>query len=130
MADWDTHGLREFEADLGKIPGRTLPEAEKMLIKASLNVKTDARQRISGHPHAPAYPSSIGFDIYYLPFEVRSRIGPNKDARQGALGNILELGTVNNPPIPHLVPATDAEEPKFNEHAADLGVRLLKDGLS
>lgn len=130
MADWDTRGLREFEANLGKIPGRTLPEAEKMLTKASLNVKNDARQRISGHPHAPAYPYSIGFDLYYVPFEVRSRIGPDKDKRQGGLGNILELGTVNNPPLPHLVPATDAEEPRFNMYAADLGVNLLKDALS
>lgn len=129
MISWDFSGLHHLEAGLGKVPAAALPAAERLLGKTSLIIKKDAQRRISGHPHSPAYPYSIGYDIYHLPGEVRSRIGPDKNKRQGALGNILELGTVNNPPLPHLVPATDAEATKFEAFAAELGAKLIRDAL-
>lgn len=129
MATWDASGLRNLMADLGKIPPKALPAAERLLGKTSLIIKKDAQRRISGHPHAPAYPYSLGYDLYYLPGQVRSQIGPDKNKRQGALGNILELGTVNNAPLPHLVPALDAEETKFDAYAAALGEKLIEDAL-
>jgi hypothetical protein len=121
--------IRDLERDLGRVGAATLPKARSIVAKGSVNVKQDAATRISGLSHAPHYPKTIGFDLYELPFQIRSRIGPDKEKRQGALGNILELGTQNNPPHPHLVPALDAEEPKLVRAAHEAGIALLESGL-
>jgi hypothetical protein len=44
---------------------------------------------------------------------------------QGGLGRVIELGTVNNAPIPHLTPALELEFPTFERYIAELGVDLL-----
>lgn len=118
-------GLDEWIVQLDKAQSKALPEAEKVLSKGALNIKNSAIRRISGHPHSPAYPRSIGYDLYHLPGSARARIGPDKQRRQGALGNILEYGTVNNAPIPHLGPALTEEAPRFERALGDLGVDLL-----
>ncbi|MFJ4738706.1 hypothetical protein [Streptomyces sp. NPDC088775] len=76
-------------------------------------VKRSAAQRISGHAHLPAYPSSITYDVTHGPTGPEAEIGPDKGRRQGPLGNIVEYGTRNNAPLPHLGPALE-------EHADDL----------
>lgn len=119
-------GLTELIADFGKASLKALPEIEKVISKGALNIKQDAAQRASGLAHARAYPSSIGYDLYYLPGSIRARIGPDKDKRQGALGNLLEYGSVNNPPRPHLSPALDAEAPRTERAIADVAQRLLE----
>src|SRR4051812_13870755 len=83
--------------------------ARKVVAKGALNIKTDARRRVTGHPHAPAYPNSITYDSHVTPTGGWAEIGPDKDKRQGALGNILEFGTSKNAPIPHMLPAAEAE---------------------
>lgn len=129
MSEFDTSQLRALERDLGKVEADSLPQARKVVSRGSVQIKKGAQRRIQGHPHAPAYPRSIGYDEYSTPGWLRSQIGPDKLKRQGALGNILEFGTVNNAPIPHLGPAADEEAPKFDRAVADLGVSLLEDNL-
>ncbi|MFF9123162.1 hypothetical protein ACF09J_07670 [Streptomyces sp. NPDC014889] len=70
-------------------------------------VKRSAQQRVSGHPYLPAYPYSISFSITRGAMGVEAEIGPDKGRRQGPLGNLIEYGSVNNAPIPHLGPALD-----------------------
>lgn len=123
----DVTGLDEWIADLAKAQTSALLEVRKVVSKGALNIKTSAIRRISGHPHSPAYPRSIGYNTYQLSEAVRAEIGPDKDKRQGALGNILEYGTVNNPPIPHLGPALTEESPRFERAMGDLGETLLAD---
>ncbi|MGC5033076.1 hypothetical protein [Micromonospora sp. DT229] len=101
-------------------------EARKVVQRGALQIKRDAQQRISGLKHAPAYPHSITYDTKETPGGAVAEIGPDKNRRQGALGNILELGTVKNPPRPHMIPAAQAEEPKFERALADLAERLLR----
>lgn len=129
MDGFETSQLHRLEQDLGKVEADSLPQARKVVSRGSVQIKKDAQRRIRGHPHAPAYPRSIGYDEYSTPSWLRSQIGPDKLKRQGALGNILELGTVNNAPIPHLGPAADEEAPKFERAVADLGVKLFEDNL-
>jgi len=117
--------VNQWVEELTKAQSRALPEAEKVLSKGALNIKQGAARRISGLAHAPAYPRSIGYDLYHLPGSARARIGPDKQARQGALGNVLEYGTVNNPPHPHLAPELDAEGPRFMRALGQLGADLL-----
>lgn len=122
--------LRRVETALAKIEKETLKAGEMVVRKGSVNVKTDARRRISGHPHLPHYPRSITFDVRRGPDEIVGQIGPDKELQQGPLGNIIELGTPkNNPPMPHLVPSVDEEAPRFEKAIGDLGVELLLDNL-
>lgn len=120
-------GLNEWIVQLDKAQSQALPQAEQVLSKGALNVKNSAIRRISGHPHSPAYGRAIGYDLYHLPGSARARIGPDKAKRQGALGNILEYGTANNAPLPHLGPALTEEAPKFERALGDLAAKLLED---
>lgn len=94
--------------------------------KGALNIKTDARRRISGHRRFPAYPASITYDTEFTRLGAAAEIGPDKGKRQGALGNILEYGTTNNAPMPHMRPAAEAEEPRFVKALEDVAVKALE----
>lgn len=118
-------GLNELQLILNNAARDVVPEAKKVLSKAALNIKTDAQRKSSGIRHAPAYPRSIGYDTAWQGTLGRAEIGPDKDKRQGALGNILEYGTVNNPPYAHLGPALDYEGPNFERYLGELGEDLL-----
>jgi len=56
-----------------------------------------------------------------------AEIGPDKLRRQGPLGNLLEYGSVHNAPHPHMIPAAEAEQPRFEQAMEDLSARLLED---
>lgn len=101
-------------------------EAAKVVTKGALNIKTGARRRVSGLAHAPAYPRSIDFDqVRVTARGAQTEVGPNKDKRQGALGNIFEFGTIKNAPIPHIAPEADLEQPRFEKAMEDLAVKAL-----
>lgn len=118
-------GDKEVAASLDLAASRSIPAVRAVVEHGANNIKTDARARISGLAHAPAYPDAISYDVTYGMGSVTGEVGPRKERRQGALGNILEYGTVNNPPIPHLGPALRTEEPKFIDALEALGVDLL-----
>lgn len=110
---FDVTELKQLTAGFERGAAIAPVEARKVVAKGLLNIKTDARRRISGLAHAPAYPSSITYDTRFAPAGAAGEVGPDKSKRQGALGNLLEFGSRNNPPHPHLGPAADAEEPRF-----------------
>jgi hypothetical protein len=107
---------------------RVVPrEARAVVEKGALNVKDEARRLSSGIAHAPLYPLSIGYDVLRAGAFglVEAEIGPDKDKPQGALGNVLEYGTVNNAPLAHLGPALDREGPRFAAAMLALGTEGL-----
>lgn len=118
-------GLNEVVAELDRAQSRMMPDVRAVVERGALNIKQDAARRASGLKHAPAYPQSISYDVHNTFGGVTAEIGPDKGRRQGALGNILEFGTPNNAPRPHLNPALDVEEPKFVAALDALLVRLL-----
>lgn len=117
------HGLEVLAADLGHAADIALTEVRKVVQKGALNIKTEARRRASGLAHAPAYPFSITYDTEINGSRVQGEVGPDKDKRQGALGNILEYGTIKNPPIPHMAPAARAELPRFEKALEDAAAK-------
>ncbi len=125
-ASFDTHELVALTKDIEKA-ARIMPAAAAAVVKkAAVNIKNDARRRASGLAHAPRYPYSIGFDpVQVTPIWVQTYVGPDKDKRQGALGNILEYGTAHNAPVPHLAPAGEAEEPRFAKAMDELAAKAL-----
>lgn len=108
----------EFEAlaaDLGAAPVRLAELVPPVVSKGALNVKNDWRANASGNAHAPHYPASITYDLKADATGVEAEIGPDKNLRQGPLGNILEFGTSKNPPRLEGARALAAEEPRFIE---------------
>jgi hypothetical protein len=125
-ARFDTRELVELSRSLEKAIGVTSDQAAPVVTKGAVNIKADARKRVSGLRHARRYPASITFDpVRTIASRAWTEIGPDKDRPQGALGNILEFGTINNPPHPHMEPAGRAEAPRFEKALEDLAVKAL-----
>lgn len=122
----DVSDVNRCAAELTTKAQRVGAEAAAVLRKGALNVKTDARRFASGLAHAPAYPYAIGFDVVGdgRSGTISAEIGPDKAKPQGALGNILEYGTVNNAPFAHLGPALDREGPKFERALLDVAADI------
>ena len=122
----ETGDLSAWAGELGDAAGQVLPEARQGVIKGAIQSKRDAKRKVSKLAHARHYARSITDDMRQGGDWVESEIGPDKSRRQGALGNLIEFGSVNNSPIPHMAPATDAEKPRFDRALEDLGARLLE----
>lgn len=125
MSDVEVNGLSELIADLTKAESRSVTGVRAVVERGALNVKKDWRQRWGGIAHAPALPAAVTYDVVYGFGSVSAEIGPDKDKRQGALGNIIEFGTSKNAPIPGGLPALAAEAPRFERALADLGEKAL-----
>lgn len=125
MTDFGASEMDELAADLGKIPGRMVSKQIAAVEGSSKRVEAGWRQRWSSISHAPHIPQAITHEVKVRPGQVTGIIGPDKDLRQGALGNILEYGTSNNAPIPGGGPALQAEEPRLLKAIADIGEDIL-----
>lgn len=99
--------------DLGAAPERVLAGVAQVVAKGALNIKNAWRRSASGLAHAPAYPFSITYDDHVSADGASAEIGPDKDKKQGALGNLIEFGSSKNPPHLDGQKALDAEEPRF-----------------
>lgn len=121
-----TTGMAELKADLRKAQRQAPSEGQRILKRGAQNIKKDAQDKIRGVAHAPDYPRSISYDVVWRRDSGHAEIGPDKDKKQGALGNILEYGTINNAPLAHLGPALDYEQPEFEEQIERMGRELLE----
>lgn len=108
MAGIEVSGLDALVADLEANGPKLATNLRKAVQVTSAKIKADARSRISGYRHLPAYPYSITYDTTVTADGVEGEIGPDKALPQGPLGNILEYGTSTHAPLPHLGPALDA----------------------
>ena len=121
----DHADLDRWSVTLDKAISEMPDEVTKVVARGALNIKRGAQERSSGLAHAPAYPRSITYDLWQGFRGPTAEIGPDKSRRQGALGNILEYGTVKNAPIPHIQPAADEELPRFEKALEDLAAKGL-----
>lgn len=126
MIDINVDGLTEVVTTLSKAASRALPETAAVAGRGALNIKKDWQARWKGLKHAPALPYAVGYDVGFGLRSVFAVIGPDKGKRQGALGNLLEFGSVNNAPTPGGLPALATEAPKFERALEDLTERLLQ----
>lgn len=125
--EFDGSALKALTRDIERAAAIAPRAAGPVVAKAAVNIKKDARQRIGGLAHARRYPYSITFDdVAVHSTGAETRIGPDKDKPQGALGNLLEFGSRNNPPHPHLGPAAEAEAPRFLAAMQALAVKALE----
>lgn len=123
--EFDTHEITVFADAINKASRVAPAEAAKVVFVGALNIKKDARKRISGHRRYKRLPWSIDFDTYRSLKGPSAEIGPNHSKGQGALGNIPEYGSPTSAPIPFMGPAGEAEQPKFERAMEDLAIKAL-----
>lgn len=120
--------LRRLSADLRSSAKGARPEARKVVKRGAQNVKNvwKANARESAGDHGRLYPRSINYDDpEVIDGWITSEIGPDKNKPQGALGNLIEFGSVNNPPNNDGGRAMDVEEPGFLKAMDDVGRDVL-----
>jgi hypothetical protein len=122
--------LRELEAVVTVLSATAVEiqrEGRAVVSKGALNIKRDwrANARASSGAHARLYPGSISYDVTEGPGEIEAVIGPDKAKAQGALGNLLEFGSVKNPPHNDGGRALDAEEDRFVAAVEAMAGRVL-----
>lgn len=125
MIESDTSEVAKLATDLAEAAVKHPDVVRPIMQKAALNVKRDAQALSSGLAHAPYYPNAITYETRESRVGLDADIGPDKNRRQGALGNIIEFGTSKNAPIPHLLPAARAEEPRFVKAIEDISEDFL-----
>lgn len=123
--------LDRWIRDLDRAGERALKETRGVVSKGALNVKNEWRDnaRQTAPRHAPHYPDSITYDLETNRehMAVEAEIGPDKNKTQGALGNLLEYGSRNNPPHNDGGRAMQNEEPRFENAMGDVGERVLQE---
>ena len=122
--------LRRLAHDLSEAPRKAQRDAVAVVEHGAVNVKQGWAEnaRESSGKYAPAYPSSISYDLSLgaaLAGHIEAHIGPDKSKRQGALGNLLEFGSVNNPPHNDGGRALRDEAPKFEAELAKVTLDAL-----
>jgi hypothetical protein len=113
VTEFDVSEVYEFALGLGKTADDVADKMRPVVSKGALNIKRDLQTEARGHPHFPAFPNAISYDTASTQSEISAEIGPDKDKRQGALGNILYFGTSKNPAVLDINGPLDREEPKF-----------------
>jgi len=127
-ARFDMGDVRRLERHLARSIPRVRRDARGVVTRGAVNVKNNWRNnaQATGRKHAKHYPRSIGFDIAgYGPDIWAATIGPDKGGPQGALGNLLEYGSVHNPPHNDGGRALAAELPRFSAQMELLAARGL-----
>lgn len=85
--------LRQFGADLGKIASGALKDVDKVLEVGSVKIKKGLNDNLKASTHFKGASGSVTYDQSYGLGAVAYKIGPDKDRRGGALGNIAFFGT-------------------------------------
>lgn len=123
--------LRSLAHDLSEAPVKVQREALALVEHGAHNVKEAwARNaQASSGRMAPAYPSAITYDLMpigsALAGHISAEVGPDKSRRQGALGNLLEFGSVNSPPHDDGGRALRHEAPAFERALAEATLNAL-----
>ena len=127
-ARFDMRDVRRLERHLARSIPRVRKEARQVTMRGAVNVKNNwrANARASSGKHAKHYPRAVGFDFAaYGPDLWMATIGPDKAGPQGALGNLLEYGSVHNPPHNDGGRALATEMPQFLAQMELLAARGL-----
>lgn len=123
-----TIGWKEIGDDMRLASENVIEDGKKVVGKGCSQIKKQAQRTIRGHSprgYLPHYPRAISYDVTARAASIIGVVGPDVGRPQGGLARIIEFGSVNNAPIPHLIPALDDEEPKFAHHVAELGEKLI-----
>jgi hypothetical protein len=126
MFTFDMREVNRMAAKLGRADAAVVAPLALVVAETATATRDILREDATGHPKARHFPRSITHDVRGLTAE----IGPDKGRTQGALGNLLYFGSVNNAPV--LPPPTSALErvrPLFEAGIAEAATAGLAKGL-
>jgi hypothetical protein len=116
--------LHALAHSLDASPAATMAAVTATTIRAVKNIQREARQLAPTGPHIPRYAGKITTSSRHTVMSITAEVGPLQSG-QGALGEVLEFGSANNPPHPHVMPAADHEVPvwlRYLTRAAGTGI--------
>lgn len=119
-------GLDEVLRAFGTAVRAAPRETTRVITASAQAIQQDWRAAWRGISHAPALPAAVTYDIKQTFRGPEAEIGPDKNRRQGPLGNIIEFGTANSAPRPGGLPALRREVPRFEAALSDLSEELLE----
>ena len=133
MAD-DFSELVALAGDLNGAADVAPGNIAKAVEVSARNVKDDWKDNAKRMAHAPAFPYAITYDLDGKSSDsgssISAEIGPDKGRKQGALGNLIEYGSRNNPPQGLGHGALQREEQGFERGVAQaVGDSLKASGL-
>jgi hypothetical protein len=130
----NTDAVKALADEMNGVAGRLKPAMRAVAARGALNIKNAAKANIlaqTTRKYVKQYPNSITYTVTQSSGSfVSAEIGPDKDKPQGALGNILEFGSPGRPPLPHLVPAWEAEREPFAQFMGAVGEQVVFGGGS
>lgn len=91
----DVSDVSRLAVQIGQVGARAVPALGVVVERTAAGVRDDMRRKARGHRRFKSFPSAITHDVRGLAAE----IGPDKNKRQGALGNILYFGTAKTGPV-------------------------------
>ena len=87
--------LTSLIAALAKAPDEATDAARGVLQKGALNIKNALNQQAAGSRHFKGMAGSVTYDTEIRRLTITAEIGPDKDRRGGALGNLFFFGGAN-----------------------------------
>lgn len=93
--EFDASELYKLAADFGHATAKVLPLVDKVVEHAAMNLKKDLVGQATYSQHFKGMAGSISYDSAYGLGSVGYEVGPDKDRRGGALGNLFFFGGAN-----------------------------------
>lgn len=87
--------LTSLIAALAKAPDEATEAARGVLQKGALNIKNALNQQASESLHFKGMAGSVTYETEIRRHSITAEIGPDKDRRGGALGNLFFFGGAN-----------------------------------
>ena len=112
--DFDFSEVFNLAADLDRVPDELREQSAKVTKRALQNVKDETRATVSGHPTWKRIAHTVNYDVDGAEGEVGY-----DDEGKGELAGIYEFGSARRAPHPTLIPAAEAEAPRFVEAVSD-----------
>lgn len=88
----DFSEVERLARDLSAAPSRALSDLEAIAERGALNIKDHLKADAAASKHFKGIASSISYDRDYGVGRIGYEIGPDKERRGGALGNIAYFG--------------------------------------
>lgn len=124
MAAFDASEVRALAEDFGRAAGRAVPLVDRVVKRAAQNVKNAMVSEAESSGHYKHFSRSISYDRSARVGVIGYEVGPRKSGPQGALGNLLYFGSVNNGPVLDIEVGLRDEAPRLVDNLAQLAERL------
>jgi len=118
--------LSQFADEMAKAAAEFPDKVHKAIEDSARAIRDDWRARWRGLGDARLLWAAVTYDVYDEGAGSRAEIGPDKALPQGALGNLLEFGSINNAPRPGGLYALEKEEPRFIQAVEDMIVKSFE----